>query len=179
MSEDPIGTVRREDVPTICEREDVIVDDGREVDSEEFGVAERRREEGDHMVGGGVFDEDGRILLIRNYWADGWTLPAGLAKHGETLDDAARREIREETGVDPELVDVIHVYHSEVVHEERDESIESYFVVFEGRARGQAPGDPAELGEDDDEIEAVDWFAQVPEDVYNRDLVEMAFDRRP
>ncbi len=33
-----------------------------------------------------------------------WTLPKGMREEGETGEDAARREVREETGLDAEIV---------------------------------------------------------------------------
>ena len=43
---------------------------------------------------------DGAILLIRNSYRSGWGFPGGFLKRGESPDDAARRETREEVGVD-------------------------------------------------------------------------------
>ena len=42
---------------------------------------------------------DGAMLLIRNSYRRGWGFPGGFLKRGETPDDAARRETREEVGV--------------------------------------------------------------------------------
>jgi ADP-ribose pyrophosphatase YjhB (NUDIX family) len=49
-----------------------------------------------------LFDRDGRLLLVRPAYERGnaWTLPGGWAKRGEDLDAAARREAREELGID-------------------------------------------------------------------------------
>jgi len=48
---------------------------------------------------------DGRVLLVRLSYRRRWGFPGGLMKRRETIDEAARREVREEVGLDIELVD--------------------------------------------------------------------------
>jgi len=58
-------------------------------------------------VGAVVFDVDGRLLLIQraNPPAQGrWSLPGGRVEPGEQAQDAVRREVREETGLDVEVI---------------------------------------------------------------------------
>ncbi len=43
---------------------------------------------------------DGALLLVRNSYRAGWGFPGGFIKRGESPADAARRETREEIGVD-------------------------------------------------------------------------------
>jgi 8-oxo-dGTP pyrophosphatase MutT (NUDIX family) len=47
---------------------------------------------------------DGRILLVRHSYRRRWGLPGGLVKRHEEIDAAARREAREEVGIEIELV---------------------------------------------------------------------------
>ena len=48
-----------------------------------------------------VADDAGRICLIRHTYRDGWFLPGGGVKTGESLVDAITRELGEETGIVP------------------------------------------------------------------------------
>ena len=55
------------------------------------------------------------VLLLRRAVQPGfgaWDLPAGYLDPGESFEIAARRETREEAGIDVELVGLAGVYHS-------------------------------------------------------------------
>lgn len=65
-----------------------------------------------------VFDEDGRMLMVRSRHAAGWSLPAGYRRRGEEIEDTATRELLEETGVraQPEISLVAVVFETEPAH---------------------------------------------------------------
>ena len=48
---------------------------------------------------GGVVERDGRVLLVHRPRNDDWTFPKGKLDPGESFEDAALREVEEETGV--------------------------------------------------------------------------------
>ena len=49
---------------------------------------------------GGVVYRDGRLLLVHRPKYDDWTFPKGKADEGETDEECALREVKEETGLD-------------------------------------------------------------------------------
>jgi len=54
---------------------------------------------------GGVLIRDGRVALVHRPKYDDWSLPKGKLNEGETWEDAAVREVREETGYNVALHD--------------------------------------------------------------------------
>ena len=55
--------------------------------------------------------QDDAILLVRqNYGRQYWSLPGGVMEPGESIDEAAIREVREETGLDVRLRRVVGLY---------------------------------------------------------------------
>ena len=48
---------------------------------------------------GGVVVRDGKVLLVHRPRYDDWTLPKGKLDPGESFEDAALREVEEETGL--------------------------------------------------------------------------------
>lgn len=62
-------------------------------------------------AGAVVCDESGRVLLLRHVLrkGSGWGIPGGFLRAGEQPEEAVRREVREETGLELEDVELVFV----------------------------------------------------------------------
>lgn len=111
-----------------------------------------RRVAPSYTVGGLCVVEraDGRVLLVRHAYRPRWGLPGGFLKRGEGSADGARREVREEVGLDIDLVGEPAVV---VAPEWRRVD-----VVFRARPAAGADSDAVEARSP--EIEEVRWFGR-------------------
>jgi len=84
-----------------------------------------------------IIEIKGRIVLIkRRNPPYGWALPGGFVDYGETLEDAARREAFEETGLRVSLAGQFHTYSDP----KRDPRLHTVSTVFLAKAEGQPVG---------------------------------------
>jgi len=64
------------------------------------------------IIVGGVIEKDGKVLLVQEKQEKcygKWNLPAGHLDFNESIIDGAKREIKEETGCDVELIQVANI----------------------------------------------------------------------
>ena len=67
--------------------------------------------ERERCAGGIVLGDNGTIAMIRGHADDRWLFPKGRLDPGESDEEAARREVAEETGLlDLELIDDLGIY---------------------------------------------------------------------
>jgi len=97
---------------------------------------------------------EGRVLLIhRRNPPLGWALPGGFVEYGETVEDAVRREMKEETGLELEDLRQFRVYSDPA----RDPRGHMVSVVFAARGLGKP-----EAGDDADRYRLID-LNDIPE----------------
>lgn len=61
-----------------------------------------------------IIEQNGKLLLLRRAhepWAGSWNIVAGYVEADEDPKDAAVREVREETGLDVEISDLLKTYY--------------------------------------------------------------------
>lgn len=74
-------------------------------------------------AGGCIFNENGEVLLQKRADCNKWGFPGGAVELGETPEMAAKREVKEETGLDIEVQKLIGIYtDSDVVYPNGDKA---------------------------------------------------------
>ena len=116
---------------------------------------------GPELCVGAVVVRQGSILLIRRGSPPGeglWSVPGGRVQRGESLVDAVRRELQEETGLDGEVGDAVG--WTELIGRRRHYVIVDYRVTVAPDAVPTAGSDAADAA----------WVAF--DDLENWDLVD-------
>jgi len=116
-----------------------------------------------------VIDDTGRLLLLKHVFraGSGWGIPGGFIQAGEQPEEALRRELREEVGLELESAEIAFIRTLK-----RIKQIE---ILFFCRPRGKAEPNSVE-------VEEIGWFSPdslprtLPED--QRLLIERALSYR-
>ncbi len=88
--------------------------------------------------------KEGIVLIKRKNPPHGWAIPGGFVDYGESLEEAAAREAKEETSLDVQLKRQFHTYSDP----DRDPRQHTISTVFVATAQGQpkAEDDAQEIG---------------------------------
>lgn len=89
-------------------------------------------------------DSKGIVLIKRKNPPYGWAIPGGFVDYGESLEEAAVREAKEETNLDVKLIRQFHTYSDP----KRDPRHHSISTVYIAKAKGipKAKDDALEIG---------------------------------
>lgn len=105
-------------------------------------------------VGALVMDEHDRLVLVKHgyksYWYGTWILPGGMLEPGETLKDCARREVKEETGLDVDIGEHLITFER-LVNKEDKLQLHVVYIDFWARCKSSPP----DLTPGDDVSEAI------------------------
>jgi len=89
-------------------------------------------------------ESKGIVLIKRKNPPYGWAIPGGFVDYGESLEEAAMREAKEETNLDVKLARQFHTY-SDPKRDPRHHSISTVYIA-KGNGIPQAKDDALEIG---------------------------------
>jgi len=106
-------------------------------------------------AGAVIINDKGEILLCKRSQLarnekGSWEAPGGSVEFGELRTDAVKREIKEELGVDVEIIDLLHVA-DEIIVKDKQHWVATSFVVK--IKRGQTP-----MIMEPEKCDAIGWF---------------------
>jgi 8-oxo-dGTP diphosphatase len=107
------------------------------------------------MIGAGavIEDEAGRILLVKHrperggYWQGKWICPGGKLEPGETIQEAIKREVKEETQLDISLVAPLHPFDRIVRSEDGTVTLHVIYIDYLARVTGGTVRPDSDIGE--------------------------------
>ena len=88
------------------------------------------------FAGGCLLNDEGKVLLQKRGDSGKWGFPGGAIELGETPEETAVRELKEETGLDVEVESLIGIYtDSDIKYPSGDEA-HSICIVYKLKAIG-------------------------------------------
>lgn len=109
-------------------------------------------------VGALILNSEGKLLLVKSHkWNDQFVIPGGHVEVGEKIEDAVKREVKEETGL--EVYDIKFVVFYECIGDKNFYK-EKHFIMFDYSCRTDSS-----VVTLNDEGQEYRWVA--PSDKYN------------
>jgi len=103
-------------------------------------------------VGAVIEDEAGRILLVKHaperggFWQGKWICPGGGLELGETIEEGIKREVREETQLEIDLIAPLHPF-DRVVKSGDKVSLHVIYIDYLARVIGGELKAGSDIGE--------------------------------
>ena len=103
-------------------------------------------------VGAVIEDENGRILLVKHvperggFWQGKWICPGGRLETGETIEEGIKREVREETRLEIDLVTPLPPF-DRVVSTNGNVSLHVIYIDYLARVVGGELKPGSDVGE--------------------------------
>ncbi|PSP27969.1 NUDIX hydrolase [Halobacteriales archaeon QH_2_65_14] len=119
-----------------------------------------------------TYRPDGALLLVYHEALDLWVLPGGETDGSEQFPEAARRELREEAGIDTEIGGLGML--GRVTFHSDDHTTWGVLPLFEAETENRAP----RVKDPDGEITAAKWFDELPANTRDREQVRRWRKRR-
>jgi ADP-ribose pyrophosphatase YjhB (NUDIX family) len=97
-----------------------------------------------NLAAGVICLENNKVLLVKDKY--GWCFPKGSVEKGELFEETAKREFREETGVEAEILEVAFI--TEYRSEQWGQYLQIYYIgkILDGK-------NPEEIKLDEDILE--------------------------
>ena len=123
-------------------------------------------------VGALIFNRAGKALLVKSHkWRDQYAIPGGHIELGETMEDALRREVKEETALDIydiEFASLQEFVFDEPFHEKR------HFIFIDFVCNTDADENEVVLNSENQEYVwvSLEEALRLPLEPYTRRLIE-------
>ena len=103
-------------------------------------------------VGAVIEDEAGRILLVKHvperggFWQGKWICPGGMLELGETIEEGIKREVKEETQLEIDLLAPLPPF-DRIVREHDETLLHVIYIDYLARATGGELKPGSDIGE--------------------------------
>ena len=107
-----------------------------------------------NYVGAAIYNDSGKVLLQRRSDRRTWGFPGGAMELGESISETAKREIKEETGLDIKLERLIGIYSDYSDEYPNGDSAQPIVIFFLGKVIS------GKLSVDDNETLELKYFGK-------------------